>query len=406
MDPMHYWAETGVCAIPTFVCIIHSRIGEKDTGARYRSPGRGKKLGGLLFADDLVLMAENVGDLKRLVEVTNEFMHERKLEINVGKSASMRVGRKRAEGVKIKITRDGKEEEMEEVNVYKYLGVKLGNNRIFGYQMDEVVKNLKWKIASLKAKVGDLPDVVAGSDIVWNRAMRPALLYGAEIIEYSKAWVKKLEVAQNQVARWLTGTSQRASRVGLSGEMGWRKMETEIWERKLVCYGVVQGMAENRWPKIILKEMEEDPSTKSWLATVKGTMLKVGITYTGQSPKQWKSLVKKAVRGWEMPSWKSDKERHEGLKEYPKDELGKREEYLNFTKTSKMLCKFRLDDLDPVGQGVRCQELENNRGDIEWLGVNRRPGEAGWVREVLEDSRNIPSVTRLGLAWKEKGGGS
>ena len=75
---------------------------------------------------------------------------------------------------------------MEEVNVYKYLGVKLGNNRIFGYQMDEVVKNLKWKIASLKAKAGDLPDVVAGSDIVWNRAMRPALLYGAEIIEYSK----------------------------------------------------------------------------------------------------------------------------------------------------------------------------------------------------------------------------
>ena len=58
--------------------------------------------------------------------------------------------------------------------------------------------------------------------------------------------MKKLEVAQNQVARWLTGTSQRASRVGLSGEMGWRKMDTEIWERKLVYYGVVKAMAENR----------------------------------------------------------------------------------------------------------------------------------------------------------------
>ena len=82
--------------------------------------------------------------------------------------------------------------------------------------------------------------------------------------------------------------------------------------------------------------MEEDPSTKSWLATVKDTMLKVGITYTGQSPKQWKNLVKKAVRGWEIESWKADKERHEGLKEYPKEKLWKREEYLNFTKTSKM----------------------------------------------------------------------
>ena len=363
MDPMHYRAETGVCAIPTFVCIIHSRIGEKDTGARYRSPGRGKKLGGLLFADDLVLMAENVGDLKRLVEVTNKFMHERKLEINVWKSASMRVVRKRAEGVKIKITRDGKEEEMEEVNVYKYLGVKLGNNRIFGYQMDEVVKNLKWKIASLKAKAGDLPDVVAGSDIVWNRAMRAALLFGAEIIEYSKTWVKKLEVAQNQVARWLTGTSQRASRVGLSGEMGWRKMETEIWERKLVYYGVVQGMAENRWPKIIIKEMEEDPSTKSWLATVKGIMLKVGITYTGQSPKQWKSLVKKAVRGWEMQSWKSDKERHEGLKEYPKDKLRKRGRIPKFYKDEQNVMQIQTGRSGPRG----------SRGEMSsvWRGHSR-----------------------------------
>ena len=37
----------------------HSRIGEKNTRARYTSQGS------LLFADDLVLMAENVGDHAR-----------------------------------------------------------------------------------------------------------------------------------------------------------------------------------------------------------------------------------------------------------------------------------------------------------------------------------------------------
>ena len=55
----------------------------------------GKMLGGLLFADDLVLMAESVNDIhdiQRLMTLTDKFMRERKLEINVAKSACMRVG--------------------------------------------------------------------------------------------------------------------------------------------------------------------------------------------------------------------------------------------------------------------------------------------------------------------------
>ena len=205
-----------------FITELESRIKNLDVGVKIG----GRKLGGLLFADDLVLMAENASDLEKLVTTTDQFMRERRLEINVAKSGSMRVGRRRAEGLRVTLRKGGKEEVMEDVNVYKYLGVKLGNNRLFGYHMDEVVRDIKWKIASLKAKAGDLSDIVAGTDILWKRAMRPALLYGAEVIVYTKAWVRKLEVAQNTVARWITGTSNRASRAGLRGEMGWRNMES------------------------------------------------------------------------------------------------------------------------------------------------------------------------------------
>ena len=57
------------------------------------------------------------------------------------------------------------------------------------------------------------------------------------MITYSKKWINALEVAQNTIARFMTGTSQRASKVGLQGELGWRGMLSEIWERKLVYYG-------------------------------------------------------------------------------------------------------------------------------------------------------------------------
>ena len=62
----------------------------------------------------------------------------------------------------------GQEATIGEVNLYKYLGVKIGNNRTFGYQMDDVLQQIKWKIANLKARTGDLPNIVGGSKILYD----------------------------------------------------------------------------------------------------------------------------------------------------------------------------------------------------------------------------------------------
>ena len=78
----------------------------------------------------------------------------------------------RAEGLSVKVGEGDQEATIGEVN----LGVKICNNRTFGYQMDDVLQQIKWKIASLKARTGDLPDIVWGSEILWLRALRPALM--------------------------------------------------------------------------------------------------------------------------------------------------------------------------------------------------------------------------------------
>ena len=137
--------------------------------------------------------------------------------------------------------------------------------------------------------------------------MRPALLYGSEIVIYSKAWIKALEVAQNQVARWVTGTGPRATRIGLRGELGWRKMECEIWERKLGYFGVIKNMGDQRWPKKILIAEENDPLGSSWLREVRRIMREVGLTYNGQGQKEWKRITKRAVKEWELQNWEGGK---------------------------------------------------------------------------------------------------
>ena len=44
---------------------------------------------------------------------------------------------------------------------------------------------------------------------------QPVLFHRHPGQTYSKAWIRKLEVAQNTVARWLTGTSSRSNCIGL-----------------------------------------------------------------------------------------------------------------------------------------------------------------------------------------------
>ena len=257
---------------------------------------------------------------------------------------------------------------------------------------------------------------------MWNRAMRPALLYGAEVVVYSKKWIKALEVAQNKVARWITGTSQQSARAGLRGEMGWRKMETEIWEKKLGYYGTVKEMDEERLPKIILNKDELDPVGSAWLQDVRTIMQRIGVAHTGQSRKVWGTTVKNALKQWEKQTWLQDRDENSKLGEYPKEEFGQREEYLDFSRKSKILCKFRIGDIGIRDNSqtcgacqeevndlrthilVECVQVQDVRGNGGWGVGNINPGTPGWLRLVLGQEGNVARVQKLGDIWRERGG--
>ena len=96
-------------------------------------------------------------------------MSERRLEINVAKSACLRVGRAREGQVQMIIRKGDEEQVLEEVKMYKYQGVRLGGkNRVFWCQQANVIKEVKWRVAALKAKGQEVPDIVSGGDMMWN----------------------------------------------------------------------------------------------------------------------------------------------------------------------------------------------------------------------------------------------
>ena len=85
----------------------------------------------LLYADDIVLLAETPGDLQRMLQVVSEYSQKWRFRVNPkkGKSEVMVFGRKKKTAQKWMLA--GKQ--IAETSVYKYLGVELCKGLNFSY---------------------------------------------------------------------------------------------------------------------------------------------------------------------------------------------------------------------------------------------------------------------------------
>ena len=145
---------------------------------------------------------------------------------------------------------DGKEEgSIEESNFYDYLGIRLGRSRTFQQHMKEKLKQIPRKLGLLKVKARNSHSRTRAADALWRQAVKPALLYGAELIPYTQEWIRKMEMLQNKEARWILGVRRSTQPEGLRLELGWRTIEDEVDERKMRYWERVARLSEERWPK-------------------------------------------------------------------------------------------------------------------------------------------------------------
>ena len=95
----------------------------------------------LLYADDIVLLAETPGDLQRMLQVVSEYSQKWRFRVNPkkGKSEVMVFGRKKKTAQKWMLA--GKQ--IGETSVYKYLGVELCKGINFKLFKDRKVKEAR-----------------------------------------------------------------------------------------------------------------------------------------------------------------------------------------------------------------------------------------------------------------------
>ncbi len=220
-------------------------------------------VGCLMYADDLVIMSENVKGLQNSLTKLNEYCKKWKLSINTNKSKIMIVSKKKCSNPN-KFMIDDKL--LEDVHHYKYLGVNICSNGSMQNTQDELVKKgLKtWfyvRNQLYSAKVWPLKVYLKSFDMI----VKPLILYGSEIWgqyifmnkdakllnfpKYSNNY--SCERAHIKVCKQILGVQQTATNLAVLGELGRFPLCVEII-KSIVKYYV---RAEKMERKCLLHEI-------------------------------------------------------------------------------------------------------------------------------------------------------
>lgn len=163
----------------------------------------GNNLTNLRFADDIVLISSDLGEMKSMLRDLKSACEKVGLNINISKTKFMTnlVPSQNIEinGTKVKL-----------VECYTYLGHEIRLSR------DNQTTELKRRITLSWAAFGKLREIFKRRDIpmhlkrnALDRCVLPVMTYGAETLTLTTVMAKKLEITQRKMERSMLGVSLR-----------------------------------------------------------------------------------------------------------------------------------------------------------------------------------------------------
>lgn len=239
----------------------------------------------LFFADDIVLTAESIEDLKLMLQICEEWAHEYGISFNASKSKLMQLAGPIPEE-RPEVHLDGKA--MEWVTEFKYLGIYLyeTQRKRVSFPRDTLwAKLLRYRhVLSPKSGLPLNQQRAVLESIVLSTALYPAALFD---LEYSK-----IDTFMNKEMQLMTGISKKYSSTFLQCELGVLPAEYLAHIRSL---NLLWRLENNVWYKDLLTDLSGPAPYKRLL----GVATKYGVTVDdarSKSKASWSSLIKIKIK--------------------------------------------------------------------------------------------------------------
>ena len=189
------------------------------------------------MADDTLLLSTTVNGLQVMIDNAYNYGRKWRLEYSVSKTKCITFGESSRRHFQNKTNREWHLGGMslEEVNTYTYLGIILSSDGTSRHRTEFMSKKGYSSFGVLKGAgfhSNGLSPLTCG--IVWQRMLRPSMLYGCEIWgKLSKKETYVLECVQKKIGKSIQGLHRRTHDEIVRGLLGWHTVEGTIDIAKL-----------------------------------------------------------------------------------------------------------------------------------------------------------------------------
>ena len=263
----------------------------------------------LLFADDTVLFGNSKEDLQLVLNIFERYCDEWKLTVNISKT-------------KVLIFSSGrnlnnqkfyfKGNELEVVNEYKYLGIFLSRSGSYIKTKKYIADQANKALYSLLRKIRILNLPIDMQVDLFNKVIKPILLYGSEIWGFGNLDV--LERVQLKFFKQILNLKKSTPSFMVYGELGARPLSIDIQSRMISFWTKLWGHGKNEIAsslyKLILNLNEQGKIKSKWLIHVKHLVSSNGFgniwdNHTEINPKWFVKSFKQKLIDQYFQNWNS-----------------------------------------------------------------------------------------------------
>ena len=264
-------------------------------------PMGNKNISILMYADDIVLLAENPIDMQNMLNEVNEWCTIWQMKVNMSKTKIMEIRRKGTERsiAKFKLGNHT----VEKCSEYKYLGVFFDEFLEFKKSYEVLTASGQRALGALIAKFKTMNEMGYKTySKLFNTNVVPIIDYGAEIWGYTTN--PMAENVQRKAMRIFLGVHKYAANDFLNGDMGWYPSKLRRKVTMLRYWNRLINMKETRLTKDIFEN--ELILNGQWCKSIGDILKEIDMFDIFESKKVCDlQLCKEAMEGKFRDKWRT-----------------------------------------------------------------------------------------------------